>query len=180
MDNREFAVFAAKMQTYFPKEGLLNTQQAIESWYEMLNDIPYPTAMAVLKQWVTNNEWSPTIADIRKLSTNMRVGEPQPWEDGWKRLLCAIRKYGYMREKEILASLDDVTRKCVDVIGLQSICAAEESEQAYRRKEFKEIYERMATGITEYERLPEGLKNQMAALKQHEGKEKLLNGGNAG
>ena len=41
MDKREFAIFASGLKTYYPREGLLPNDMAMELWFERLKDIPF-------------------------------------------------------------------------------------------------------------------------------------------
>ena len=65
MNRKEFALFASALRTYYPREKLLPNEQAMELWFNQLQDIPYKVAELTLNKWVATNKWSPSIADIR-------------------------------------------------------------------------------------------------------------------
>ena len=72
MTKQEFGKLAAAIRTYYPKEQILPNQQAIELWYSHLKDMPYNLACAVLNKWVSENKWSPTIADIKQTAREVQ------------------------------------------------------------------------------------------------------------
>ena len=64
MTKQEFSMYAMALRTFYPREKLLQTQEAMELWYQMLKDIPYAKAQADLIEWAKYNKWSPSIAEI--------------------------------------------------------------------------------------------------------------------
>ena len=125
MTSEEFSKFAMGLKTYFPRDALLPNAQAMELWYRQLADIPYEIAEAVLNKWVATNKWSPTIADIREMATEMKTGTSIEWGEAWESVMKAVRKFGYYQKTEALDSLDDVTRRCVERVGWTEICMTE-------------------------------------------------------
>lgn len=75
MTREEFGVFSSALKTYYPKETLLPNKAAMELWYRQLQDIPYQIAESALNKWVATNKWSPSIADIRQISSWIINGE---------------------------------------------------------------------------------------------------------
>ena len=130
------------IRTYYPKEQILPNQQAMELWYRELQDIPYAVAEAGLRQWVSTNKWSPSIAEIREITTNIQQGSVADWGEGWEQVLTAIRKYGTYRIPEAMESFDPITRKCVERLGFRNICLSENINQD--RANFRMIYEQLA------------------------------------
>ena len=102
MDKKEFSLFASALRTYYPREKLLPNEQAMTLWYNQLQDIPYKVAEATLNKWVAIEKWSPSIADIRQLATELVNGAIKDWGDGWEQVEKAIRRYGIYREAEAL------------------------------------------------------------------------------
>lgn len=141
MDKKEFSTFAMALKTYYPKEQLLPNQQAMELWYRELQDIPYQVAEAGLRQWVSTNKWSPSIADIREMTSTIQNGSIPDWGEGWEQVLMAIRRYGSYRETEALQSMDEMTRTCVKRLGFRNICMSENINQD--RANFRMIYEQL-------------------------------------
>lgn len=108
MNKQEFSLFTMALKTYYPRENLLPNTQAMELWYQQLQDIPYRTAEAALNQWVATNKWSPSIADIRETAAGVASGEVLDWGEGWEQVLKAIRKYGLYRAEDAMESFDPI------------------------------------------------------------------------
>ena len=142
MDKKEFSMLVMAIRTYYPKEQILPNQQAMELWYRELQDIPYAVAEAGLRQWVSTNKWSPSIAEIREITTNIQQGSVADWGEGWEQVLTAIRKYGTYRIPEAMESFDPITKKCVERLGFRNICLSENINQD--RANFRMIYEQLA------------------------------------
>lgn len=173
MDKKEFALFAAALKTYYPKENLLPNSQAMELWFRQLQDIPYELAEITLEKWVSTNKWSPTIADIREHATAVKCGDKPLWSDGWEEVLRAIGKYGSYRETEALQSMTDITRQAVKRLGFRNICMSENIMTD--RANFRMIYEQIADREQTAKQLPVNLTNLIEAVRKKE-KQMLLKG----
>lgn len=142
MDKKEFAIFADALKTYYPRETLLPNPQAMELWYRELQDIPYAVAEAALRKWVSTQKWSPSIAEIRELTSSIRHGDLPDWGEGWHQVQKAIRRYGYYNTKAALDSLDPLTRQCVERLGFRELCMSENITAD--RANFRIVYETLA------------------------------------
>jgi len=142
MDKKEFGLFASALRTYYPKEQILPNQQAMELWYRELQDIPYTVAEAGLRKWVSTNKWSPSIAEIREMTSTVQHGEIADWGEGWEQVIMAIRRYGSYRIPEAMESFDPITRQCVERLGFRNICMSENI--AADRANFRMMYEQIA------------------------------------
>ena len=164
MDKREFGLFASALRTYYPKESILPNQQAMELWYNQLKDIPYIVAEAALNAHVSTNKWSPSIAEIREMTTSVQHGEIPDWGDGWEQVIMSIRRYGSYREQEALESMDDITRQCVERLGFRNICMSENI--AADRANFRMIYESIKERRQKENQLSLPLKEVILGIQQ--------------
>ena len=141
MDKKQFAAFAMALRTYYPREQILPNQQAMELWYREIQDIPFDVAEMALRKWVATNKWSPSIADIREMTSGIVNGDPLTWGESWERALKAVRRFGSYNKGAALDSLDPLTRKCVESIGYMELCMSENImvERAHFQKVF-EVY----------------------------------------
>ena len=155
MTRQEFATFAMALKTYYPRETLLPNQQAMELWFRELEDIPYQVGEAALRKWVATNKWSPSIAEIRELTTTIQHGEQLTWGEAWEKALNAVRRYGSYNRKEALDSLDPLTRKCVENIGYLDLCMSENI--MVERAHFQKIFEIYSKREQTDKRLPNNL-----------------------
>lgn len=142
MTKKEFSLFCAAMRTYFPKEKILPNEQAMELWYLQLQDIPYEIATLTLNKWVANNQWSPTIADIRASATEFTKGTIPDWGLAWETVMKAISHYGAYRAEEAVAALDGLTKECVERLGFYNLCMSE--NLGVERANFRIVYEQLA------------------------------------
>lgn len=163
MTKKEFALLTSAIKTFYPREQLLPNQQSMELWFNMLGDIPYKVAEAALQKWVATNKFSPTIADIRELSTTIQNGELPDWGDAWESVRQAVMRYGWYRSDEALASLDPLTRDCVNRIGFERLCHSESPE--VERANFRMIYETLAKRKKTQSQLPLGLATLIGEIK---------------
>ena len=65
MTIEEFGILADEIKTFFPKDNILPTKEAMKLWYECLKDLDGRKARQALRNYVKNNNFSPTVADIR-------------------------------------------------------------------------------------------------------------------
>lgn len=138
MTKKEFALIAAALRTYYPKEKLIPNEQALELWFRQLSDLDYDLVNVIVNKWVSVNKWSPSIADIREQAAELVRGEGKTWGEAWGDVIKAIRWHGVYAEEEALKSLDELTRKIVKRMGYKSICLSENI--ATERANFRMIY----------------------------------------
>ena len=163
MDKKEFSTFAMAIRTYYPKENILPNQQAMELWFRELQDIPYAIAEAGLRQWVSTQKWSPSIAEIREMTSTVQHGTIADWGEGWEQVLLAIRKFGTYRIPEAMESFDPITRKCVERLGFRNICMSENINAD--RANFRNIYEQIAERQKKENQLSAPLKQLISGMQ---------------
>ena len=114
MNAKEFGFLADAIKTYFPRDNVLPTENAMRLWYEELKDIPYQLAHLALQKYVCTNKFAPTIADIREQVAELSnqnydgLNETAAWSMVWK----AICNSGYHSEEEF-AKLPPVIQRAV-------------------------------------------------------------------
>ena len=172
MNKKEFAIFASALKTYYPKEKILPNEQAMELWFNQLQDIPYKVAELTLNKWVATNKWSPSIADIREQASGIIQGEGKDWGEAWQEVLRCISKYGFYREEEALNNMDKLTRKVVRRLGFKNICLSEDIQ--VDRANFRMIYEQEQSKEKQAAQLPPKIKELMASMPVMLGEEEDL------
>lgn len=143
MNKNEFLIFSKAMKTFFPKDNLLPTKEAMDLWFDMLQDIPYPVAEIALKKHVATSKWPPSIAEIRELSAGVTNPELPDWTEAWEKARKAVRKFGSYQEEQALEWLDPTTREAVKRFGYVDLCMMEEPEVA--KAHFRDVYNIVAT-----------------------------------
>jgi len=156
MDFNEFKVLVKGMKAVYTSERFLPDADSVKIWFQMLQDIEYKTASAGIQKYILTNKFPPTIADIREICATVTSGEIPDWGDGWEKVKKAIRYYGSYREGEALATLDDLTRQCVERLGFRNLCLSE-NEMADRAN-FRMIYENLAERQKKASQIPESLR----------------------
>ena len=155
------------LKTYYPREALLPNQPAMELWYRELEDIPYKVAEAALRKWVATNKWSPSIAEIREITTTIQYGEQLTWGEAWERALNAVRRYGSYNRQAALDSLDPLTRRCVENIGYMDLCMSENI--MVERAHFQKIFEVYSKRAETDKRLPLSLVKTLELARGQDG-----------
>lgn len=151
------------LKTFYPRENLLPNQQSMELWFAQLNDIPYSVAEMALNKWVSLNKWSPSIADIREMATNIICGDYPDWGEAWEELCSAIRRYGSYRAREAIESLSPLTRKATERIGFCNLCRSE--NQTADRANFRIIYEQLSMRERANAQIPQKVREAIAQIQ---------------
>ena len=81
MTKAEFSDIASAMRTYYPREQLFATDQALELWFEQIAEFTAAAVEKALKHWARYNKWSPTIAEIRELASDYEAGRILSWNE---------------------------------------------------------------------------------------------------
>lgn len=163
MTKKEFSLFAMALRTYYPREKLLPNDEAMELWFAQLQDIPYQIAQAGLQKWVALNKWSPSIADIREMTSGITSGDIPDWGEAWAEVQRAIRKLGSYRAQEAIESLSPITKKAVQRIGFMNLCMSE--NEIADRAHFQKIYEILVEREKKDAMLPAQLKDRLLEMR---------------
>ena len=157
MTQEEFARLVMAIRTYYPKEKILPNKEAMQLWYEQLNDLEYATLSMSLQKWVNTEQWSPTIADLRRLSAeittpSLDIDAGQSFQEARK----MIQTYGRYRREDALANMTPITRKVVERMGYDTMCDCENIE--VERGQFTKIFDNLFQRERQDAQLPNNLK----------------------
>ena len=161
MTREEWAKLVLSIKDLYPAEKILNTDHAIQLWYEMLKDLDYKDLAKGLWKYALSNKFPPTISDLRGQAAFIKFGEFNTWEEEWQRACDAVRTFGYYREREALESLPELTRKIVSRLGYRNLCSSE--NLAVDRANFRDIYNNMVNKQQEKEKLSSPIKQALEA-----------------
>ncbi len=166
MEAKEFAVFADRLKTAFPKDNLLATKDQMDWWYDLLGDMPFQTAILALKKYALSNKFPPSVSEIRTIAADL-TGERLPDADeAWGQVNNAIRRFGYMKEREALDSMSEPVRKAVERIGFQNICQSPYEQLNTLRAQFRGAYEAEYRRSMEVHKMPERMRLEQATMQQ--------------
>lgn len=150
------------LKAVYTSDKFLPDEDSIKIWYVLLKDISYEVLNLAIQKHIMTGVYPPTVADLRRLATEVTQGQQADWGNGWEQVLLAIRKYGMYQINEALESMDDITRQCVERLGFKEICLSE--NLANDRANFRMIYEQIAERKKKDAQLPEALTEKINAI----------------
>lgn len=162
MELSKFLILVKGLKAVYTSDKFLPDEDSIKIWYALLKDISYEVLNLAIQKYIMTGVYPPTVADLRRLATEVTQGQQADWGNGWEQVLLAIRKYGMYQINEALESMDDITRKCVERLGFKEICTSE--NLANDRANFRMIYEQLAERKTKDAQLPEALTEKINAI----------------
>ncbi len=172
----EFAILADAIKTYYPKENMLPTKEAMALWYDALKDIDYKSAERGLKRYVMLNKFPPAISDIRENAIGgAEINELSEME-AWAKISKAIGNANYHADEEF-AKLPVVLQKVVGRPANLREWAMLDSEVVHSviQSNVIKTYRIVAKRAREENRMPESLRmktgleeEKMAAFPQRE------------
>jgi hypothetical protein len=173
MVKSEMMKLLAVISEVYPKFEVSDVKAAI--FYELLGDMDYITLQTAIKKHMLISEYPPTIAELRKLATEIQNPTLQlTAADAWGEVEKAIRHFGWYRGEEALASMSEGARKIAQYIGWQNICEAENLDvvrgqffKMFGQVELREKTEALLpeTVRKDIERLAEKLSNKVPLLE---------------
>lgn len=163
MTRDEFKVLVKGMKAIYSQPTFIPDADAFNMWFALIGDLPYEVCNVSVQKYMLTNKFPPTVADIRELAANVVSGDPLTWGESWERAINAVRRYGYMNPGEAMASLDPVTRKCVDSIGYMTLCTSENI--MVERAHFQKIFDVMAKREQMEKQMPLQLKEAISLLQ---------------
>jgi len=151
----------------YPRDATYNDPGKIsdtaEVWTALLEDLPVELVLMAVKKHCMTSRFPPTIAEIREASTT--VVKPQlqiPASEAWGEVIRAVRRFGFYREEEAIATLSEQTRSVVKNIGWKDICTCDEPDVI--RGQFRKAYESSAARRKEDAVLPESWRKDIEQL----------------
>lgn len=161
MTRQEFAVIASALKTYYPREErLLATDKTVASWFAIFRDVPYKDCAVALKRWVSEKQFSPSLAELLALSREVEAETVDPWDEkeAWQRTAYAANRFGADRQADAMTYMDYASRKAVLEIGYAAIC---QNPMSFREN-FRELYTQFANQ-RKYDSIRERKKRQELA-----------------
>lgn len=162
MTTKEFAVFVKTVQSCYPRDTFLPTDESKDVWYEMLKDLPYKLVEASLRKHLATSKWSPTIAEIREGAVAVQ-SNIQDWSEAWEEARRAVRKFGSYQEAEALAWMNPSTAETVKRFGYYDLCMMENPEVA--KAHFRDIYSNIEMRTRKEAQLPDSLKGLIESIR---------------
>lgn len=164
MTKQEVAKLLAFVTATYPNVDI--SDATVEAWYELLGDLPWEVVVAATKKVLAEQEIPclPAVGKIRQAATNIALPGLLSPAEAWATVSRAIRKYGYYRQKEGLASLPPQVRQAAECIGWRELCLAEDVEVV--RAQFMRVYEQYATRKREEVMIPAPVREMIYQLAE--------------
>lgn len=127
MNKQETVKLFARIAMLFPRDTTFRNADAVmvESWEELLSDIPADLAMAAVKAHAATSPFVPGISDIRSRALSIAVPDTRlSGEDLWASLIKAVRR-GRNRRTESMEAIPEYAREFADRWFIE-VCDAEE------------------------------------------------------
>lgn len=146
MDKAEFYTIFRVMESAFPHSK--PSADTVQVYFETLKDIPSEVLKAACLKALTDSEFLPTIAKIRKCAASLMTGETKTGGEAWGEMIAGMRArigYGMPQYSDPLIS------RTVQAIGWEAICAADEDDFA-TRAQFIKVYDALRARAEEHAR----------------------------
>lgn len=154
----EFAKLADAIKTYFPRDNMLPTDESMELWFDMLNDLDYLSAYASLKKHVATNRFPPTIADIREGATDFTTPQELNEMEAWSLVSKAIRNSGYYSVEEF-EKLPLLVQKAVGLPSqLRTWALDEDYNEQVTMSSFQRAYKSELKRHEELQKMPQNVR----------------------
>lgn len=157
MKKNEFAKLALAIKTYFPRDNVLPSNEALELWYDLLKDLDYTAASNGLKAYVSTNKFAPTISDIRQYATKTVKSEQMNEMQAWEMVSKALRNSSYKSEEEF-AKLPPAVQEAVGSPSQLRIWAiSDDYNESVVSSNFIKTYRVVINRHSEMERMPDNI-----------------------
>lgn len=131
-------------------------------WCEMVGDLDYQVAAMAVRRHIGTSRFAPTVADIREQSLAAAGDEVITAAEAWGELMQAVRRYGYYRAEEGLASLSPETRRVAEMITWRGINLSENLDVL--RGQFMRMYQMVHERAQRERQLPENVREAIRRM----------------
>lgn len=166
MEFKQFLVLLKGLKAVYTKDNFLPDEDSVKIWYSLLKDIPYDVLNVAIQKYILTAIYPPTIAELRRLSSEIVQGQQPDWGESWEKVQKAVRRYGMYRPEEAMQSMDEITRKCVERIGFKNICLSENI--SVERANFRMIYENLVEREKQDAQIPKKIKTLIDSMKMND------------
>ena len=158
MTKEDFKKIALAIKTTYPTSKILETQDAMNIWYTLLQDLDYRVCQNAVLELISTCKFCPTIAEIREKCSGITSLPIKDYGEAWENVMRAVSRFGMYNQTEALDSLDELTRKCTKRLGFGNICTSENITAD--RANFRMIYEQEANRKKTDNQLPQLVRSE--------------------
>jgi hypothetical protein len=176
MTKGEVAKLLAVLAAAYPKFEVDDVK--VQVWHEIFKDVDYEVANVAAKKIILEKTFPPSIAEFREAIISITSPRLMSAAEAWGEVKDAIRRFGYYRESEALASMSPTTARVVRYMGWREICMSEEPAGVLRGQ-FLKMYEQVGGREQQQRLLPPDLQAEIKKLADKFDL-RMIEGGKAG
>ena len=139
MTRPEFACVVAYLVT---ATGKVMPFAQMEVFFDLLGDLPARAVEDAARRAVASSPYPaiPPVGVLRALALEATRPTALTWGEAWGLVLAAVRRFGWDREREALASLPDAVARAARCMGWERLCAAAPEHAHANRSQFRDVY----------------------------------------
>ena len=140
MDN--FDNIRAAIKSAWPSYTVMPDVASVKLWYGELKDLDYEVVKSAIMEMISTEKHPPSIAQIREACVGYAKEPGKSAGEAWDQVIHIVHKYGWPREEEAVAAMDDLTRKTLDNVGFkfQDLCRMTQDNKSVMRSQFTRVY----------------------------------------
>lgn len=144
--------------------GKQESASLADLWNHGLADMPYELGRRAVFAVLSKATFFPTLGEIRDMALTLTDGQPISWADAWDMVRNTTRyQYGY-EAREHIEALPPLVRETVRRLGWGYIKDSEQGGTV--RAQFRDTYNDLAQAERELKRLPQALRDEIAAANE--------------
>lgn len=164
MTRDEFKILVKGMKAVYTQQTFIPDADAFNVWFSMLEDIEYSVASVSIQVYMMQNRFPPTIADIREMSSNMKMGQQANASEAWDMVYKALCNSTYNSEFEFM-KLPPMVQKAVGSASQLRQWAIDENFNAgVESSNFKRVYAQVQEREKKQAQLSIGVNDKIAEL----------------
>ncbi|WP_447579980.1 replicative helicase loader/inhibitor [Acinetobacter baumannii] len=157
MNRKEIINLLAIATANFPNMQERDMKPTAVLWEKSLSDIEYGTAEKALLKVLSTSRFFPTIAELREAIADITNPRSIDAMEAWGLIGQAIRKYGFYRQAEAVASLPSDVADMVKRFTWRELCLSENIDTI--RAQFRMAWETQSKRKKEMNALPVDIRN---------------------
>lgn len=152
------SIISAAYPNYRPQYDKGQMKKAVDLWAVMFNDTPLPVVAEAVKRYIgSDNEFAPSIGNIRRIINDMSGNHELPEAEAWSMVVRALRNGTYGAEKEFARLPKDVQKAIGSPAYLQSLATSEDVNMSVESSNFYRSYRSVVERRKNEENIPENI-----------------------
>lgn len=162
VNKKEFSKISVGLKAAYPRFTFLSTDEEMEFWYQMLQDIDYMIVQNAVMEHISTSSFPPSIAEIRKLCAERFTKAIPSFDEAWGTVQRAMSTCGWENPQKAYAMMDNMTAGIVKNLGWNQLCLGENAEA--NRANFRIAYEEKAKAAQQARQIPGFVEKQKQQL----------------